>query len=546
MGDRREDPQPLTRALAWLAHPVSLAALAAMALNDHVLKAAYGTWWTGKLSDAAGLVFFPALLGVVFAAAARLARVRVTARALVWASAAATVLGFVWVKATEAGAWVASELLSTLAGPSLLRNDTSDLLALPALALTVWIGLRPMRPAAENGIGPVPESASNTLPRRPRARLVLAWLVLPFAVLASVATSYEGDDPSASVVEGPHGTPFVEVQGMDVWETDGLYTWAGDRWWQVDPQAYALSGWEGADGYAVPQHEQCVPGKPRVCYRATHDGIGVEASEDGGDTWRLEWGLSDAQVGDLNRQYNAAYGTARTDSVGVFLTESGYMVVAGNGADGLAIRHEDGTWERTGFAGLECCSDAPLAEIGPVSEYTGKFLLPMWLLLGLLLPVAVTPVAGVVVFGPPRGLGVAHTLRMVAGWAAAVATAGLVALAAWQNLALAPRPGEDPVVGAGGLSVIAAVALACGAAAVGALGLLREQAQAATLVMWGIGTVVTMGVAAGAGAIAFHAEAGVFWPQLGAAAAACIGSFAAMVVWQRQRLARDEDGILPA
>ena len=59
----------LRPALNWLTHPLPLFAVAVMALNDHVLKAEFGGRWTGKLSDAASLVFFPALVAVVLAGA---------------------------------------------------------------------------------------------------------------------------------------------------------------------------------------------------------------------------------------------------------------------------------------------------------------------------------------------------------------------------------------------------------------------------------------------------------------------------------------------
>lgn len=46
-----------------LLHPLALIAIAVLVVNDHLLKAAFpGTWWTGKLSDFAGLVFFPLFL----------------------------------------------------------------------------------------------------------------------------------------------------------------------------------------------------------------------------------------------------------------------------------------------------------------------------------------------------------------------------------------------------------------------------------------------------------------------------------------------------
>jgi hypothetical protein len=45
-----------------LLRPLPIAAGLLLALNDHVLKANVGGWLTGKLSDAAGLVFVPLLL----------------------------------------------------------------------------------------------------------------------------------------------------------------------------------------------------------------------------------------------------------------------------------------------------------------------------------------------------------------------------------------------------------------------------------------------------------------------------------------------------
>jgi hypothetical protein len=45
-----------------LLHPMNLAAVTLLVVNDHFLKHAYGNWWTGKLSDFAGMIVFPLLL----------------------------------------------------------------------------------------------------------------------------------------------------------------------------------------------------------------------------------------------------------------------------------------------------------------------------------------------------------------------------------------------------------------------------------------------------------------------------------------------------
>src|SRR5688572_23836927 len=68
--DPRTTPMDPRRALS---HPSWWVALAALALNDHVLKGAgvAPSWLTGKLSDVAGLVVAPVLFAAVLGARRR-------------------------------------------------------------------------------------------------------------------------------------------------------------------------------------------------------------------------------------------------------------------------------------------------------------------------------------------------------------------------------------------------------------------------------------------------------------------------------------------
>ena len=50
---------------AQLLHPMVIGAIAIFIVNDHVLKPAAPGWLTGKLSDVAGLIFFPVLAAAV-------------------------------------------------------------------------------------------------------------------------------------------------------------------------------------------------------------------------------------------------------------------------------------------------------------------------------------------------------------------------------------------------------------------------------------------------------------------------------------------------
>ena len=109
-----------------VAHPVCIAAIAVLALNDHVLKAAYPSWATGKLSDVAGLVFFPALLAVLGASSRRAVVIATIATAICFT------LVKTWVPATDAFRWVLGTIQSPRDPvPVEAVTDPTDLLALP-------------------------------------------------------------------------------------------------------------------------------------------------------------------------------------------------------------------------------------------------------------------------------------------------------------------------------------------------------------------------------------------------------------------------------
>ena len=148
-----------------LLHPITLAALGLLLLNDHVLKAAWPGPVTGKLSDLAGLAFFPILLlsawelTLVLGGRWRTPTFRALATAV-----ALSALGFALVKivpsATEGWAWLLgaaqwwlllpSRLLVGLPlppiAPAAVVADPSDLMTVPALALAAWVGHRRLRP----------------------------------------------------------------------------------------------------------------------------------------------------------------------------------------------------------------------------------------------------------------------------------------------------------------------------------------------------------------------------------------------------------------
>lgn len=188
---------PDERSPSWaveLTHPAPLAAVVVLVLNDHWLK--HAAWFprpvSGKLSDVAGLLFFPVLLFAVADGALRAMGATAARRAIasgqgraVAAIAAAVVTGVVFSAlklSPGANRWV-----SGVWGPIAL--DRTDLAALPALVLgAMWVTRRELGRTAP-------------APRWMRAMTVL------LAAGASLATTpspvkYDRPYPAWRIVDG--------------------------------------------------------------------------------------------------------------------------------------------------------------------------------------------------------------------------------------------------------------------------------------------------------------------------------------------------------
>lgn len=136
-------------------HPVALAAMVVLVVNDWVLKplSAPATWQsvvTGKLSDLAGLAAAPvvltALIGLVLhalrAVGARVDPYLSYGRLVL--AIAATGITFSAIKLSARAAGWFTGLLG-LVRPAHVALDPSDLLCLPMLAVAWWIGRDELR-----------------------------------------------------------------------------------------------------------------------------------------------------------------------------------------------------------------------------------------------------------------------------------------------------------------------------------------------------------------------------------------------------------------
>lgn len=143
---------------ALLLHPVVLAGIACFVVNDHVLKPAHPGWLTGKLSDIAGLIFFPVLIAAVAELASPAARQH--AGAILILAVAVTGLTYVAMLLVPIGgdgyrwsigivqwpfriaaAIAASAPLPAIA-PVRFAADSTDLITLPALLVPLVLAIR--------------------------------------------------------------------------------------------------------------------------------------------------------------------------------------------------------------------------------------------------------------------------------------------------------------------------------------------------------------------------------------------------------------------
>ena len=127
-------------------------------LNDHWWKYAFTSWWTGKLSDIAGLVLFPLVLQGSIEVLLWITRNHwAPSRSLLAGCVGATALVF---SAIQIVPWAAQAYLRITASvhqfgwllrgseaiPPHLTADPTDLLTLPALGITLWIGWKRATP----------------------------------------------------------------------------------------------------------------------------------------------------------------------------------------------------------------------------------------------------------------------------------------------------------------------------------------------------------------------------------------------------------------
>jgi hypothetical protein len=310
--------------LAWISHPLSVTGLAVLLINDHVLKDAWPGVITGKLSDFAGMLMFPPVLAVVLA----MFLPKVSARLIAGSAVIATGVCFAALKVSPVVAELASRAWSVPNGPSAVLADSTDLVALPTLALAwaVWQRRR-HRPATDRA-----------------ARLVRALVLVPAGLLATVATS-----------------PATHHTVTWVGEIDGnmAYGYATVTYRSTDRiESIAVSEDEGRTFAEAPAQEQPVRRTEActgsTCYRVVPGQLHVQESRDSGETWNTVWQIEGWQYQALAADHPDLDDPGVdlvSHCIAIFEGSDGYVVMVANARDGLLRRDASGNWQRLGVPG---------------------------------------------------------------------------------------------------------------------------------------------------------------------------------------------------
>ena len=321
-------PEETTRRLALrsLASPWSVGAILVLMLNDHILKASWPGWFTGKLSDFAGMVFFPLLVAAVVS--------RRRPEVTVWPLWTGVILTGALFSAINVSPRAVTAIESAMAGlgvPWQVTADPTDLMALPMLAapMAIWRRSR---------------SRSTLRDRRP-----FEMVVLLAAAGASIATSCVDAYPAVWAVEADGRALVAYTDDRTYMSIDG-----GGSWSEVSVRR------EDLPPRAESSTMACFENDPDHCFRLISPLTVEETGPDG--EWTTAFHISSERVDYMQRSFTGGCSDYVVDVTDIAISDGGDpIVVVAAGDTGLLVRQPDGAWDR---GVLPRWTVAPVADVG--------------------------------------------------------------------------------------------------------------------------------------------------------------------------------------
>ncbi len=311
--------------LITLTHPFILLSIFILLINDHVLKIYFPSVLTGKLSDFAGLFFFPILLSVILHFVVK--PFQILSRNIALASFFFTVIFFSLIKTDP----FFNDFIEELFSIQIIR-DPSDLMALIMLPLA-W-KLR------ENIV-----SESKTRISK------LSYVALGVASLATIATSPIPSPPSINnliVFENIVYADFSINANEDVNHEGIVYSRDGGRSWQKLDFELPYQVVQEREIYSEQPYTICLWQDPNTCYQ-TNDTQILE-TKTGGTAWHVSWKIPKERQIYFQRTKNWSSLSVRDI---VYLELNGNnIIVASAGSHGVLIKTNNSEWESIEVNGM--------------------------------------------------------------------------------------------------------------------------------------------------------------------------------------------------
>jgi hypothetical protein len=309
----------LKKALACISHPLSIAAVLLLVLNDHWLRHFWPSWLTGKLGDFAWLFFFPFITAAFLA---WLLPARLQARQQWVGGLAFALVGAVFFLAKTLPGFredIIKAVESVFRFPITISADVTDLVALLSLVPAVWLW----------------KKSRAVSPKMLHPSLVL----LASGMLLTMANMPQ-PDPGIYCL-GQAGKEIAACASY------GCYTSTnGGLSWKVNEEVQ-LSDCPDITGEATTAAESVViQAQPGVSYSFTP----------GGDIRRIESqdaaGKVEYQISPVTQAQKAYYFKTHTGNPvlvdspqdGIFDAASGNVIFT-MGHEGVLVRQADGTYQ---------------------------------------------------------------------------------------------------------------------------------------------------------------------------------------------------------
>jgi len=303
----------LRKSLSILTHPLTIAAILVLLINDHYLRIYYPSWITGKLGDFAWLYLSPLALATVLGLLLP-RRLKDKSKTVILVSVGLISGVFLVGKTSlQVNSWMREGMSLLLGVPVSLHRDPTDLIALPAASGAYLAWIRHRTPASVN--------------------YRKGFVLLAISAALTVANAAE-PDYGITCLDYNNGRLIAMNNRYDSYES-----WDGGLSWQL----VRIEDEDRCDPYFIEEIEISVPDNDLFLYRADGGSV-LEESLDGGKSWTplsfIE-PLNQAEIAWMEQTRSVFYQPGPLSAVSDPV--SGNLVFA-MGLEGALVRTAGGEW----------------------------------------------------------------------------------------------------------------------------------------------------------------------------------------------------------